>query len=185
MLHNWATRWHMSFNADKTKYMIVSKKQSIDTQNLYLADKKLDNVSSFKHLGLYFDDKMTWETHVKHLVSKVNKKIGLLWKVGTHFPRKCTDNIYCTYVRPLLDYGCSVYDGMNRQLCDQLEAVQRRAALACTRAFNRTSSKALLNELGWPSLESRRKYFRLVQLYRIKNNLTPEYLHTILPPVMG
>ena len=93
--------------------------------------------------------------------------------------------IYASYVRPILDYGCVIYNKCSRLLADRLESVQRNAALACTRAFRRTPTTALLAELGWPTLETRRQYFRLVMLYKMKNSNTPDYLQSILPPLQG
>ena len=42
-----------------------------------------------------------------------------------------------------------------------------------------------LAELDWPTLETRPQYFRLVMLYKMKNNNTPDYLQSILPPLQG
>jgi len=182
LLQEWANKWHMLFNPTKTKYMVISNSNDVNNNQLVINNTQIEQVSSFKQLGLFLDDKMTWETHINHIVLKATKKIGLLWRVSLNFPRICAENIYTTTILPTLDYGCSVYDSLSRRLTDRLEAVQRRAAVACTRAFNRTPTTNLLSELGWPTLESRRQYFRLVQLYRMHNNHVPEYVTSLLPP---
>ena len=128
---------------------------------------------------------MTWEAHINHISTTANKKIGLIWKVSLQFPRTCAETIYTNYVRPVLDYGCAVYDNCSRHLTNKLEGVQRNAAVACTRAFRRTPTSSLLTELGWCSLEVRRKYFRLITLYKMIHNRTPGYLRSLLPPRQG
>ena len=79
---------------------------------------------------------------------------------------------------------CSIIYNCCRLLTDKLESVQRNAALVCTRAFRRTPTTTLLAELGWLTLETRRQYFRLVMLYKMKNN-TPDCLQSILSPLQG
>ena len=185
-LHKWAQKWCMSFNASKTKHMVVTNRYvPLDYAPLQLNSVLLEKVTHFKQLGVYFDEKMTWEAHINHISTIANKKIGLIWKVSLQFPRKCAETIYTNYVRPVLDYGCAVYDNCSRYLTNKLEGVQRNAAVACTRAFRRTPTSSLLTELGWCSLEVRHKYFRLITLYKMIHNRTPSYLRSLLPPRQG
>ena len=107
------------------------------------------------------------------------------WKLSSSIPRFAVENIYTSYIRPQLEYGCIIYASCNKEQSARLEAVQRRAAIACTRAYNRTPTKRLLEELGWPTLEKRRDYFTLVQLYKMSHGLTPQYLENILPLRQG
>ena len=57
--------------------------------------------------------------------------------------------------------------------------------MACTGAMQQTSSASLLAELGWPSIKERRQFYRLTLLYKMKNNLVPNYLKELLPQVVG
>ena len=52
-------------------------------------------------------------------------------------------------------------------------------------AFVNTSYTKLLNELGWASLEDRRKFFRLTYFYKINIGDVPEYLSNLLPMRVG
>ena len=38
----------------------------------------LDEVSSFKYLGIVINNRLTWQDHVDQMSSKINKKLGLL-----------------------------------------------------------------------------------------------------------
>ena len=92
---------------------------------------------------------------------------------------------YIHSIRPGLEYGCVLYDSCSKQLKDKLEDTQRRAAIACTRAFNRTPTIAVLKELRWPTMEKRRQYMRMLYMFKMKNQLTPRYLSDILFPQQG
>jgi hypothetical protein len=184
-LSKWASTWFMSFNPTKTKFMVVSNNHQEQYPLLSLNGAKLERVNTYRQLGLYFNEHMNWADHIDKLISKASKKIGLMWKLSNSIPRFAVENIYTAYIRPQLEYGCIIYASCNKEQSARLEAVQRRAAIACTRAYNRTPTKSLLEELGWSTLEKRREYFTLVQLYKMSNGLSPRYLETILPPKQG
>ena len=63
---------------------------------------------------------------------------------------------------------------------NQLEHIQRRETLACTHACQKTSNGALLNELGWPTLEQRRYYHKLVMFYKMVSGSAPNYLKVLI-----
>ena len=61
-------------------------------------------------------------------------------------------------------------------LMSKIESVQYQAALAITGTWQGTSRTKLYKELGLESLSDRRSFCRVLQLFKIKNNLTPVYL---------
>ena len=141
----------------------------------------MERVQTYPQLGLHFNQHMSWSNHIDEQISKAGKKIGLIWKLSCSIPRFAVENIYTAYIRPQIEYANVVYANCTKEQSTRLEALQRRAAIACTRAYNRTPTKRILDELGWPTLECRRNYSSLVQLYKIRHGLTPRYLHSILP----
>lgn len=185
-LSDWANRSFMEFNPDKTKYMVVSSDiESRTNPTLELNGTDLEKVHNYPQLGLYLNDKMNWEEHINHAINKANKKMGVIWKLSKDIPRYAVENIYTSYIRPHLEYCCIIYNNCTAEQSECLESVQRRAAMACTRAFNRTNSVKLLQELGWPTLKDCRTYFILVQLYKMIHGQIPSYLATNLPPNQG
>ena len=153
--------------------------------SLQLNDTQIDQVHSYQQLGVILNDKLNWEDHINHVISKANRKIGLMWKLSSELPRYAVENIYTSYIRPQLEYSAVIYNNCTREQSRRLEACQRKAAIACTRAYRRTNTENLLNELGWSKLEDRRTYCGQVMLYKITNGLTPNYLQELLPARQG
>ena len=58
---------------------------------------------SYPQLGLILNEKMNWDAHIENIISKANKKIGLIWRLCNHVPRFAVENIYTTYIRPQLN----------------------------------------------------------------------------------
>ena len=63
-----------------------------------------------------------------------------------------------------------------------IESIQYKAALAVSGASEGSNTSKLYEELGWESLTDRRWHRRLLQFYKIVNDLAPFYLKDIIPP---
>ena len=85
-------------------------------------------------------------------------------------------------IRPILEYGCVLFDNCTDVLSQSIEAVQYEAARICIGALRHTPRALLLNELGWQTLSDRRKYLKLILFYKMYNKLTPQYLYELVPP---
>ena len=103
----------------------------------------------------------------------------------------CTEaakiSAYKALVRPHLEYACAVWSPYTTQDIVLLESVQHRAA-RWIRSFwdssvNKWSKSSIVcvHELGWPSLEVRRKYISIWTMYSIFHKRTAidfsKYLH--------
>ena len=89
---------------------------------------------------------------------------------------------YFSLVRPHVEYCCTVWDPFPAKNINKLEMVQRRAARYVSYNFDYKSSVSLmLNQLGWRSLEKRRRDARLSMFYKMENSLVSidfdKYLH--------
>ena len=87
--------------------------------------------------------------------------------------RSTLERLYVTLIRPILEYGCVIFDACSQSDSQLLESVQYDAARICTGAFWNTNRASLLNELGWETLETRRMCVRLNLLYKMINELVP------------
>ena len=75
---------------------------------------------------------------------------------------------YKGMVRPILEYGSSVWDPHPDKLQKELEKVQNHAARFVTRNYDYEtgSMTGILGQLKWESLKKRRKDNRLILLYK-------------------
>ena len=58
-----------------------------------------------------------------------------------------------------------------------LDKIQIEAARIVTGITRSASINKIYKETEWLTLENRRKYQKLILIYKIINGLTPEYLH--------
>jgi hypothetical protein len=183
-LSNWSNNWLVTFNATKTVYLQVSRKLHPSPKPiLKLHGQIIKEVQTHKHLGLTFNNTLTWTDHISNLVTKASRCIGLLKRLSRDVPRQCTEILYKSMIRPLLEYADIIFDGSSDTDLDRLENTQRQAALTCTAAYKHTSHAKLLEELGWPPLSHRRKNHRLSLMHKIQSNQAPIYLQNSCPPL--
>ena len=64
---------------------------------------------------------------------------------------------------------------------EAIERIQYQAALILTGTWKGSSRNKLYDELGWESMSDRRWCRRLIQIFKIRNRLTPNYLYEKLP----
>ena len=97
---------------------------------------------------MFLDYKLNFEEHLKTIVNKINKTIGLLRKLQNFLPRKSLLTMYKSFIRPHLDYGDIIYDqSYNTSFHQRLESLQYNTALAVTGSIRGTSKEKLHNEL--------------------------------------
>ena len=83
-------------------------------------------------------------------------------------PPDVKEAAYKGLVRPVLEYGSSVWDPHTHGLQEELEKVQNRAARFVTGnyVFETGSMAGILGQLKWESLKKRGKDSRLILLYK-------------------
>ena len=85
-------------------------------------------------------------------------------------------------MRPLLDYGDIIYDQPHNEfVCEKLESVQYKVALAITGAIQGTSREKIYQELGLESIRARRWYKRLSYMFKIVKEEASNYLINLIP----
>ena len=86
-IHNWATRWLVTFNPSKDYYiqkkirprMIIYRKRSIAIHpSFVMNNQQIQEVESHKHLGLVFSKDGTWHDHITLIKNKACGRINVI-----------------------------------------------------------------------------------------------------------
>ena len=135
-----------------------------------------------KHLELGLDSKLTFIEHIKHILSKVNKSIGLLHKFQPVLPISSLLTICKTFIHSHFDCADVVYDqSYMSTFHEKLKLIQKNAALRVTGAIQGSSSEKLCQEFGLESLQSKRWFRKLYQFYKIFKNKPTQYVFNTVP----
>ena len=126
------------------------------------------------------DSNLRYKHHIKSILNKVNKTIGLQRKSQLILPRHSLITIYKTFIRPHQDYGDAIYDrAVNESFHQRHEPVKYNAAIKITGGIRGTSSEKLF--FGLKSYIYFIKYFIANYLHTRKAyQKTTHMLHEVL-----
>ena len=81
-ISDWAFKWKMLFNPDVTKQaqeVIFSRKSNkTDHPVVFFNEAPVAKASCQKNLGMYLDEKLNFNTHIKEKIAKANEGIELM-----------------------------------------------------------------------------------------------------------
>ena len=174
-LVTWADTWLMKFNSSKCKVMHLGKHNP--NHVYYIRDgynySQLDTTSVEKDLGVYVDNKLNFDTHVTTIVKKCNKLSGMIVRTITHKDKDIMVPLFKSLIRPVIEYGNTVWCPYLKKHIELVEGVQRRF----TRKIYGTAHldyHERLKFLKLPSLEYRRFRGDLLETYKMMHNCYDE-----------
>ena len=137
-------------------------------------------MSSHPYLGVHISNTLSWNIHIQEIIKKAQRVQNIVRRNLWSCDKNVKSIAYLTLVRPILEYASCAWDPSLKYNIKSLDRIQRQAARFCTSSYSReegTVTRAL-DELGWESLQLRRKHQRLCMLYKMKNGLVDIPLHT-------
>ena len=89
-LEHWSQTWRLNFNAKKCKVMHFTRARLNKYHFSYnLNGTTLDSVSEFNDLGVVVTNTLCWKSHIRNIVSKANRILGLIKRtLGPSAPLK-------------------------------------------------------------------------------------------------
>lgn len=153
---DWCRLNRMVLNVTKCSVISFGRKRSLLHHDYCLDDTYLKRQTTVKDLGVMMDAKLDFKDHVAYIVSKASSQLGFVFRFAKKFKDVyCLKSLYCSLVRPILEYCSVVWAPFYQNEILRIEAIQRK--------FIRFA----LRHLGWqdpynlPSYESRCKLIRL------------------------
>ena len=167
-MKNWCDSNGLILNSNKTKLLIFNKRRLKTPLSLPLSPS-----TELKILGVLFQDNLLWDNHINYICKAASQRIYLLkqMKKFENITHQDLVQVYCSYIRSILEFNCPLFVGMNKKNKRKLELVHNR----CHRIIcgNDCRCEALGN------LETRRES---IAMKTFLNMLDPKHLiHFITP----
>ena len=168
-LSAWFKSWAVAINFKKSALMVLSRKRNVPLIDVQLDGQLIAQVVSHKHLGLVFNQRLSWTDNTDYVIRKASRKIGLLRRLRSRLPHLVLRSLYLTCVRPTLEYACGAWAGVGSQDAARLERTQRAAArlITGTSVMDRLPRELLLARAGLEPLSLRRKVLLCSPFYRL------------------
>ena len=121
----WAKKWKMEFNVEKCKVMHIGNS---NPKSKYKMDgKELNETTEERDLGILIDCKLDFGSHIKEIVGRANRMIGMIRASFACLNKKMFLSLYTALIRPLLEYCVQVWSPHLQKYIKLIEGVQRRA----------------------------------------------------------
>ena len=71
----------------------------------------MERASTFKYLGVWLSENMSWLTHIDKKSTRALQQAGLIYRRFYHYSNEhCLRQLYLSFIRPLLEYAVPVWD---------------------------------------------------------------------------
>ena len=172
-LENWSSSWLLKFHPQKCCIMKIGPTKSESDYEMGSCDKEgnrvitvLKETKSEKDLGVVVDDKLIFQQHVDQCTAKANRTVGIIRRSFNHLTEQTFTLLFKRLVRPILEYG--KWQPMSKNLCSQVEDVQRRATKLLGHIKNLSYPERQM-KLKLPSLEFRRLRESIIEVFKFVN----------------
>ena len=119
----------LKVNTEKTKVMIFGKGRPPKKEKFTMYGAEIEEVKSFKYLGIKFTVGMSFTEHLVDNCRKALSRMGYLFsKLDLRkFPIELAMKVFRTYIEPILTYGLAIFWGnVSQNAIQRLNAVQSK-----------------------------------------------------------
>ena len=113
--------YNFKFNPLKTEAILFTLKLFENLPNLIFDGTQLQFVDDHKHLGLTLSKNGKWHSHIENILNSAAKVIGIMRKLKFTLNRIALNQIYMSFVLPILEYSSVVWDNCTEQNVNALE----------------------------------------------------------------
>ena len=164
----WSKTWDLKFNLSKCGVLHFGRSNFKTQYNI--DDFPVESRNQEKDLGLLFSDNFSFNDHIDSLISKANKKLGIILHVFRNKNSKTLIPLYKSFVRPIFEYNSVIWSPISIKYNEKIEKVQKKMFKQMTDLRN-LSYQAKLLKANLLSLHARRIQHQLVTMYKMKNGL--------------
>ena len=167
----WTQQWLLQFNKEKCKILHIGKK---NPKNKYFIGPEQERIELTeteleKDLGIFVDPNLDFKKHIKTIVKKASYLNYKILKKFTYRDSDILTPLFKTLVRPILEYGNSVWSNGLKKYKTLIENVQRKFTKHM-KGLKDVPYEERLNIIKLPSLEYRLIRGDMIQVFKIANN---------------
>ena len=131
----WLKDWHLLVNVEKTVTVIFHNDNRPPAQQptIYLDEQLLTVARKQRHLGITSQHDLRWTEHTNSTLNKLLTSLKNILRLRNSLNSSALAYLYCTYIRPKLEYACIALSPLPTHTMDKLERFQRKAARVCVR----------------------------------------------------
>ena len=171
-LQKWEDKWKMEFHPDKCQVLTITNKKQTIRSEYTIHNQLLKATNSAKYLGVIIDDKLKWKEQNKAVCKKANNLLAFFKRNLSSCPQHVKNKCCKALLKPVLEYGSSVWDPHHQKQIKEIEKIHKNAARFVTNnhSYITGSTKTNMNKLGWIPLEEQRAKHKVNIFFKAMQN---------------
>ena len=174
-LQTWCDSNKLTINCKKTKFCLYGmrslvRKAKMQDIQLSLNNQILEQVCSYKYLGLILDEHLNYNKHIKEMNKLISHKLYLLSKIRKYLTTKACIDIFKTMVLSVIEYYDIIYAGTSQGNLGKIDKLFYRGLKICTNRNEKQNKLDTLRECKIAPLKDRRLTHLLVFMHKCKHN---------------
>lgn len=129
LLSDWLKLNKLQLNVSKTKYIIfkpINKPMPVKITVLFKGEQ-IEQVSTQKFLGVWFQENLSWDNHINKLSSDLSKVVGSMYKISSLIPLTLKKAMYYALFHSKLSYCALIWGTTTAKNYNKLIKLQKRA----------------------------------------------------------
>ena len=129
---HWCNVNKMVINTKKTKSLLITTRfkhnqiiENGECLTVLLDNEQLKQVHYEKLLGVWIDDKLTWDTHIKEICKVISSRLALLRRIRPFLDIASCKLYYNAYVLPSIDYCSLIWSSCAKHNLDRIEKTSK------------------------------------------------------------
>jgi hypothetical protein len=159
-----------------TLFGTPNRLRNTDIPNIKIGSEAVEQVFSYKYLGLHLDAHLHWKTHIELLEKKIRQRLGVLKRIRSYIDQNTAQLLFNTLIMPIIDYCDTVYTNCPSLYLNRIQRLMMRGGRIILNVRYDTPSQTVLQMLNWMTLHERLYFHTCVLMYKCVNFLCPEYL---------
>ena len=172
----WAVANKMELN--RLKYQLIQYGKNDELKLPYELDRNTTIKSSdtVTDLGVLMSADMKFTEHITEIKNKAKKVASWIFRIVQSRSSETVMLLYKTYIRPLLEYSCSLWSPHEIKNISALEAIQR-SVTARIEGLENLNYHERLQQLNLYSLQRRRERYDIIHIWKIQQEIIPNDLN--------
>ena len=176
IMNDWFNANYMKLNSDKC-HLILSNKSDCTCVAKIGNDEILPSTNE-KLLGVYIDNKLTFETHIKKMCSKARIKLNALSRISHYLDFHKKKLLMKAFIQSQFNYCPLLWMLHSRKQEHSINKIHERA-LRITYSDNNSSFEDLLEKDKSVTIHQKNLQYLATEMYKVKNKISPQIMEDV------
>ena len=165
----------LSLNITKSNFIIFYPSQKKKNFNICLSvnSKSLKEEKYIQYHGVMLDSHLNWKVHVTHIMKKIKRNIGLMYKLSYYVNINTLVGLYYALIYPFLTCSLIAWGSTYESNIKPLFLLQKRAIRIITFASFKEHSSPIFKSLKIIKFLDLVKFITAVFMYKFHKQLLP------------